>query len=77
MSSDDSFSDENLDKSSPIRSSNRTLRSSSTSSKSFDKISTEPKQKSHPFANTNKQQPFLQTTNTSRSLQKIRLSIER
>lgn len=77
MPSDDSFSDENLDKSSPIRSSDRTLRSSSTSSKSFGKISTESEQKFHQFANTNKQQPLLQITNTSRSFQKIRLSVER
>ena len=76
MSSDESFYDENLDKSSPIRSSERILRSSSISSKSDHAISTDFNQKMHSFVGTG-EKTKTQTKNSSRSFKKIKLSVER
>jgi hypothetical protein len=76
MSSDESFFDENLDKSSPIRPSDRILRSSLISSESDRTILTDFNQKIHSFVSTNKE-TISETKNSSRTFQKIRLSIER
>lgn len=76
MSSDESFFDENLDKSSPTRSSDRILRSSSISSIADPKISVNLIRKGRSSVMNDKETND-QTTNRSRSFQKIRLSVER
>jgi hypothetical protein len=76
MLSDESFVDEDLDKSSPVPHSARVLRSSSRS-KISDRITVKKLISSmNPSSDTDKTIPS-NVKQTSRSFQKIRLSIER
>jgi len=76
MSSDESFNDEYFDKSSPIRMSDRVLRSSSISTSSDQRMPMNSSDETNLSTSSNTKR-ISNGNLTSRSFEKIRLSIER